>query len=733
MSLSANSSKKNNKVDSLISLNKLNTGNSKKELSGTSTEKESFDPEEIIFALDIGTRSVVGIVGIQEKDKFRIISVEVLEHKNREMQDGQIHDIKQVVEIVSRVKERLEKKMGFTLTKVAIAAAGRVLKTCEVKVCREIDQSQEISKDLVNSIEIEGIQLAQLKLNEEIDKTSENNYYCVGYSIINYYLNDFTITTLIGHKGLKIGVDILATFLPHIVIDSLYTVTSKVGLEVISLTLEPIAAINVTIPKDLRLLNLALVDIGAGTSDIAITKGGTVIAYAMVPMAGDEISEKISEHYLVDFNTSEKIKIALSSTKENINFIDIIGRKQAVNVEDVLAVINPILKILAETITGKILEYNHKAPNAVFLIGGGCQIPGLTDIISDCLKLPKDRVVVRGREVIQNIRFSGRKFAGPEAITPFGIAVTAQMQRGNDFLTVSINNRKIRLFNSKRLSVGDALILIGYNPNQLIGRSGKSIAFEINGVKRVARGDFGNAAQIFVNGVAANIETYLHSNDEIKVIPAEDGLNAEVLVSQLVKDITKGKIILNNDTVEFYTKVQINDKTSNGKEKIANGDKIKVSEIRTLNDLINLYEIDRDYYEVLVNGNSVGNDYLLQENDDIQYSLAKEVRLNNASEVLVEEKLNENTIEKQDHQDIYSRVSSKNSKDFSISVVINGKTTLLSGGKSKYIFVDVFNYINFDLSKPAGNMVLKLNGNQASFTDEIKHNDVIEIFWDKCN
>ena len=70
------------------------------------------------------------------------------------------------------------------------------------------------------------------------------------------------------------------------VIESLYSVISKAGLKLVILLLEPIAAINVAIKEELRLLNLALIDIGAGTSDIAITKDGKIMAYAMTPKQG---------------------------------------------------------------------------------------------------------------------------------------------------------------------------------------------------------------------------------------------------------------------------------------------------------------------------------------------------------------------------------------------------------------------------------------------------------------
>ena len=56
------------------------------------------------------------------------------------------------------------------------------------------------------------------------------------------------------------------------------------------------------------MLNIALVDVGAGTSDISITRDGSIIAYGMIPYAGDELTEAIVHHYLVDFKTAEQMK-----------------------------------------------------------------------------------------------------------------------------------------------------------------------------------------------------------------------------------------------------------------------------------------------------------------------------------------------------------------------------------------------------------------------------------------
>lgn len=727
--------------------------------------------EELVFALDIGTRTVVGVVGVQEENCFRVLATEITEHKNRAMLDGQIHDIEQVALAAADVRQKLEARLGIKLKRVAIAAAGRVLKTCQVKVEKNLEAGREIDADLVSSLEIEGIQRAQMMLDEEMDGEDKTQFYCVGYSVINYYLNNYVISKLIGHKGKNVGADILATFLPIIVVDSLYTVMGKIGLEVSSLTLEPIAAINVTIPADLRLLNLVLVDIGAGTSDIALTKDGSVIAYAMVPVAGDEITEKISQNYLVDFNTGEKIKIALSTSRDNITFTDILKKKQTVAAADVYKSIEDTVQQLASTISQKILEFNRKAPNAVFLVGGGSRIPGLPELISQQLGLVEDRVVVRGRDVIRDIKFNDKKLSGPESITPYGIAVTAQMYGGKDFLSVTVNDKKIRLFNSKKLTVADALILFGYDAGNLIGRSGKGMTFSVNGEVRHVRGQFGKAAEIYVNGKQSSLDTLIAYGDSITVVPAEDGKDAAVAAYELVSSFSQGKVRLNGNVIDISTLIFINGRQADRETRIKDGDVVQITQMSTLGELLGAAGFDRSTHKILVNGKDEDDDYILADQDmvdcselhpvakvsfaaanldssiydsdegedksssqltpAVQYSAEDEETPAEAPKVAPKVAPSSVVTAKEQNLPDITGKSNKSKEHPDVVISVNGRTVVLDDDRSQYIFVDIFNHIDFDLTRPQGTIVLKLNGQQAAFTDIIRSGDTVEIYWKK--
>lgn len=686
----------------------------------TTIKQQIKNTEDLIFALDIGTRSVVGVVGYYEKDLFKVVGAEIYEHSSRAMLDGQIHDITKVAEVVSEVKNKLEQTLGVTLTKVAIAAAGRVLKTAQLKLEYDIEPGREITAELVGGLEVDAIQSAQIKLDNENVNEDKVPFYCVGYSVVNYYLNGYVISSLIGHKGKKIGVEILATFLPHIVVDSLYTVMSKVGLEVISLTLEPIAAISITIPKDLRLLNLVLVDIGAGTSDIAVTKDGSVVAYGMVPVAGDEITEKIATEFLVDFNTAEKIKISISSGTEIIKYTDILGKKNEISNRGALEVLQPVIDNLANNITEKILEFNLKAPNAVFLIGGGSQIPGLSEKIAQGLGLQPNRVAVRGRDVIQNIKTKLKKLSGPESITPFGIAMMAYTQRGQDFMSVTVNGEKVRLFNSKKLTVADALILTGYNPDMLIGRTGRPLNFKLNGKEMILRGEPGTSADIQVNKCPASLETQIKVGDVINVKPSQKGKDAIKCIIDYVKNPNGLHLTINDEAISVFPIVVANGEICSFSRNIVEGETIQIDEVLTLSDLSLKFNLCLEDKTVLVNDENKTLNYILQNNDNINYFDSSTDIMSEIAKLEVE--INEGkkfTIESADVDE---------HTGFVISV--NGEKIDLKENKS-YIFVDIFSHINFDLTIPQGNIVLKLNGRPANFTDTIQPGDSIEIYWEK--
>ena len=314
-----------------------------------------------VFALDIGTRSVVGIVGSVKNGNFTILDYEQEFHSKRAMRDGQIEDIELVAQVVNSVKSKLEQRSGQTFTKVSIAAAGRALRTAEGSFSYDLIPNEPISEKLIQYMEYSSIESAQEAFEAESGlEESGSDYYCVGYSVKEYLLDDYRIKNLEGQKGHKAVVNIIAAFLPASVLIGLYAATARCGLEVENLTLEPIATIHAVVPDDVRFLNIALVDIGGGTSDIALSKDGSVVAYDMVTTAGDEITEALMQHYLTNFATAEKIKLAMGG-ETNIDFKDILGNQYSITPDEAFEAVKGAVTDLAEAISQRILRINGSA------------------------------------------------------------------------------------------------------------------------------------------------------------------------------------------------------------------------------------------------------------------------------------------------------------------------------------------------------------------------------------
>nr|WP_315989625.1 cell division protein FtsA [Desulforamulus aquiferis] len=135
-----------------------------------SMPKIKYDEENTIFALDIGTRTVIGLVGLVQEGSIKVLHQAMVEHQSRAMLDGQIHDIPKVASAVEKVIAGLEKKLKYKVKRVAIAAAGRSLKTIKCRVDQEIPDAVEIEPLMINTLELTGVQMAQRILEQEAEQ-----------------------------------------------------------------------------------------------------------------------------------------------------------------------------------------------------------------------------------------------------------------------------------------------------------------------------------------------------------------------------------------------------------------------------------------------------------------------------------------------------------------------------------------------------------------------------------
>ncbi len=577
-------------------------------------------PGQLVFGLDIGTRSIVGTVGYRTGGKFHVVSQSIREHGTRAMLDGQIHDIYKVGGTIKEVKAELEERIGRTLKDVCIAAAGRVLQTVTLRVDQELENEREILGEDIYALDSLGVERAYQEFLENNDM--DMKFYCVGYSVVRYYMNGYTIGNLEGHKAKTIGADMIATFLPEDVVDGLYKAVSVAGLEVVNLTLEPIAAIQVAIPEMYRMLNIALVDVGAGTSDISVTRDGSIIAYGMIPIAGDSLTEVVAKHCLVDFATAEQIKRD-TGVKDVIEYKDIMGLKQTITKEEVERVVSDVIENMTSQVAAKIKELNgDKSVSAVFVVGGGGRLPGYTQALASKLELQNERVAVRGEEVMIGIEFLEEEARKDSLmVTPIGICLSFYEQ-SNNFIFVYFNEQRVKIYDNSKAAVVDAAMQAEFASDGLFPKRGKELNFTVNGKPRIARGEPGEAARITVNGNEADIYTQIHANDQIRVVESTAGEAARMTLGQLPEFGSKMWVEVNEKKVDLPKFASVNGELQSEYYEIQENDAIEILGYYTVRQISEFMDVTIDWnMNIYVNNKIADMDTKVYENFSVIWTL----------------------------------------------------------------------------------------------------------------
>lgn len=784
-------------------------------------EKEKIT-EPLVFGLDIGTRSIVGTVGYEKNKKFHVIAMQSREHNDRVMLDGQIHKIEGVAEEIKEVTQVLEEKLGRPLDDVCIAAAGRVLRTVNVHVDKVFTEERDVTSEDIYSLELQGVQKAYAEF--EKDKNSRLHFYCVGYSVEHYFLNEYQMSSLENHKAQEIGADIIATFLPDEVVDGLYKAVGMAGLRVANLTLEPIAAMELAIPPSYRMLNIALVDVGAGTSDICITQDEAIIAYGMIPSAGDEITEVIAKECLVEFSVAEHIKRE-SSGEEPINFRDIMGLEQIITPDEVKQLIDPCVRAMTKDISDKIKSLNGDKPvSAVFVVGGGGKAPGFTQCLAEHLGINPQRVAVRGEEVLKTVDF---KINGVKKdsllVTPIGICLNFYNMK-NNFIFLSFNGEQIKLYDNSNLRISDAAMQAGFANEDLFPKRGNEIKFTINGRTEVHRGDPGEPAVVKLNGKEVSLTEKVKAGDDIQITPSTAGTPVVVTLDKLAEFKESISVDINEKRVTLPKFAMVNGELKPGFYEIQDGDEIEMRRYYTVEQILDFMDVDlEDDTEIYVNNQIASPLTEVYDNFTVEWTF-RENLISNIDSSEDEEETEEETSESEDKERVEALIRSTNiseavendsansmSKDEQeasvqrmleavrkaesalassesvkraasipapekkeaesstekdgkaaqeaerkeraeasieklkekiagkleekpvvtgdIEVIVNNQPVRMTG-KDSYIYVDVFNYIDFDRSKPHGTSVAtKINGRDAEFVEQLHNGDRLEIYW----
>ncbi len=335
---------------------------------------------EIIVGLDIGTTKIAAIVGRKNEHG----KLEILGHGRTEsigVKRGVVSNIENTVSSIKIAIEQAEQKSGVDIKYVNVGIAGQHIKSLQHHgsiIRRNIDE--EISQD-------------------DIDNLNANMYnlnMAPGEEIIDVIPQEYIIDA---EQGIKQPVGMLGNSLEanfHIIIGqtaaakNIYKCVRKAGLEVVDLILEPIASAEAVLNDEEKEAGVALVDIGGGTTDIAIFQDGIIRHTAVIPFGGDIITEDVKEGCTIIKKHAEELKVkfgsALASENRDEEVVAIPGLRgrppKEITLKNLASIIQARMEEIIDHIHYEIKNsgYEKKLIGGIVLTGGGALLKHLVQL-----------------------------------------------------------------------------------------------------------------------------------------------------------------------------------------------------------------------------------------------------------------------------------------------------------------------------------------------------------------
>lgn len=267
------------------------------------------ESSEIIVGMDIGTTKIAAIVGRRaEYDKVEILGYGKTESIG--VKRGIVSNIENTVQSIKTAVEEAEQKSGVEIKYVNVGIAGQHIKSLQHRgsIIRENNEIEISLEDI-----------------ETLHHNMFNINMNPGEEIIDVIPQEYIIDN---EQGIRQPIGMLGNSLEanfHIIIGqttaakNIYKCVKKAGLEVVDLILEPIASSNAVLSEEEKEAGVVLVDIGGGTTDIAIFQDGIIRHTAVIPFGGDVITEDVKEGCTIIRKHAEELKVKFGSALANEN------------------------------------------------------------------------------------------------------------------------------------------------------------------------------------------------------------------------------------------------------------------------------------------------------------------------------------------------------------------------------------------------------------------------------
>ncbi len=335
--------------------------------------------EQYLVGLDVGTEYVKALVGKVDGQKIDIIGVGKAHQQLSDMQAGAIADIGAVVQNCNQALAEAEKQAGVSVRTAVLGIAGELVKgTTSTVRCTRKEPNIEIDVDEMEQI----IELVQERASTEAKKNimielggKHLDVRLVNSALVSITIDGYVVTNPIGFKGRDVVVQLYTAFAPMIHISALERVATELDLDLLAVAAEPFAVARSVIGDNPNAsMSAVLMDVGGGTTDIAVVNDGGVQGTKMFGIGGRAFTRSIERDLGVDFDLAERYKLSVNN-----------GVLPPKKHDDVQQAIEKTADVWVSGVELALSEFTEldNIPHRILLCGGGASLENLHQALTE--------------------------------------------------------------------------------------------------------------------------------------------------------------------------------------------------------------------------------------------------------------------------------------------------------------------------------------------------------------
>ena len=409
-------------------------------------KREKSIKPQLFLALDIGTEVVKALVCESQGNLAIVRGVGKKRQKLGDMQSGAVMDIGSVIENCSQAIGEASKQADGYPKDVIIGIAGELVKGMTHRttyVRKEPDLKIDLSelKNIIHKVQWKSFEDTRGQIAYETGY-NEIDVKLVNAAIVDVKIDGYKVTNPIGFQGKEVQISVFNAFAPLVHYGSLQTIAAELDLNLMAITAEPYAVARCLENEENQQINAIFIDIGGGTTDIAVVRNGTLEGTKMFTLGGRTFTKRLASTLNISFNEGEDIKMAYSSGKLEKQSEKIVRECMESDSEVWLA---GVAFTLSEFHNLELL------PSRILLCGGGCHLPE----IKTCLEtkqwireLPFGKppsITILSPKQVQRVRDETKSLTDPQDITPMALANLGLEYAGEEQLMGKLLKKVIRL------------------------------------------------------------------------------------------------------------------------------------------------------------------------------------------------------------------------------------------------------------------------------------------------